>query len=240
MPYLIVSDVHGNLEALQAVLQDAAGRYEKILCLGDLVGYGADPNAICEWARASVAAIVRGNHDKACCGNEALDDYRPVAAASVTWTHKHLTPENLAYLERLPRGPLRYEDFDLAHGSPLDEDEYLITEEDAAPVIESLEARVTFIGHTHVQGGFLLARRKAARISPDRTLPIEPEYLYLINPGSVGQPRDSDPRAAYAVYQPETRLVTLFRTEYDVAAAQKKILTAGLPELLAMRLQAGV
>jgi diadenosine tetraphosphatase ApaH/serine/threonine PP2A family protein phosphatase len=239
MPYLIVSDVHGNLEALQAVLQDAAGRYEKILCLGDLVGYGADPNAICEWARASVAAIVRGNHDKACCGNEALDDYRPVAAASVTWTHKHLTPENLAYLERLPRGPLRYEDFDLAHGSPLDEDEYLITEEDAAPVIESLEARVTFIGHTHVQGGFLLARKKAARISPDRTLPIEPEYLYLINPGSVGQPRDSDPRAAYALYSPADRVVEYFRVAYDIDAAAAKIRAAGLPEPLASRLSLG-
>jgi len=239
MPYLIVSDIHGNLEALHAVLQDAAGRYNKILCLGDLVGYGADPNAICEWARANVAAIVRGNHDKVCCGNEPLDDYRPVAAASVAWTHQHLTPENLAFLERLPRGPLRYEDFDLAHGSPLDEDEYLITEEDAAPVVESLEARVTFIGHTHVQGGFLLARRKAARISPDRTLPIEPEYLYLINPGSVGQPRDGDPRAAYALYSPGDRVVEYGRVAYDIDAAAAKIRASGLPEPLASRLSLG-
>src|SRR5579871_6565856 len=108
MPYLIVSDIHGNLEALQAVLADATGRYEKILCLGDLVGYGADPNAICEWARTNVAAIVRGNHDKACCGLESTEDYRPAAAASVEWTHAHLSQENAAYLDRLPRGPLRY------------------------------------------------------------------------------------------------------------------------------------
>jgi diadenosine tetraphosphatase ApaH/serine/threonine PP2A family protein phosphatase len=239
MPYLIVSDIHGNLEALQAVLQDAAGRYDKILCLGDLVGYGADPNAICKWARTDIAAIVRGNHDKVCCGNEPLDDYRPVAAASVAWTHQRLTPENLAFLERLPRGPLRYEDFDLAHGSPLDEDEYLITEEDAAPVVESLEARVTFFGHTHVQGGFLLARRKAARISPDRTLPIEPEYLYLINPGSVGQPRDGDPRAAYALYSPGDRVVEYGRVAYDIDAAAAKIRASGLPEPLASRLSLG-
>ena len=170
----------------------------------------------------------------------SVDEVRSICgAASVTWTHRHLTPENLAYLERLPRGPLRYEDFDLAHGSPLDEDEYLITEEDAAPVIESLEARVTFIGHTHVQGGFLLARRNAARISPDRTLPIEPEYLYLINPGSVGQPRDGDPRAAYALYSPADRVVEYFRVAYDIDAAAAKIRAAGLPEPLASRLSLG-
>jgi predicted phosphodiesterase len=239
MPYLILSDIHGNLEALQAVLASAAGHYDRILCLGDLVGYGADPNAICEWSRDSVKTIVRGNHDRACCGHEALDDYRPAAAASAVWTYKHLTPGNIEYLDRLPRGPLRYDDFDLAHGSPVDEDEYLITLEDAALLSESVAAQVTFFGHTHVQGGFLLARRSAARISPERTLVIEPQYSYLVNPGSVGQPRDQDPRAAYAIYSPEQRVVEYFRIAYDIDKAAAKIRGSGLPPALAARLYEG-
>ena len=239
MPYLIVSDIHGNLEALQAVLEHAAGRYDRILCLGDLVGYGADPNAICEWSRENLTAIVRGNHDKACCGHELLDDYRPSAAASAIWTHDHLSPENVEYLDRLPRGPLRYDDFDLAHGSPADEDEYLITTEDASLVGESVSAQLTFFGHTHVQGGFLLAHRSAARIFTARALTLEPNYGYLVNPGSVGQPRDGDPRAAYAIYSPERHLVEYFRVAYDIEKAAAKILETDLPAGLAARLYDG-
>ncbi len=104
MPYLIVSDIHANLEALEAVLADAHGRYDRILCLGDLAGYGADPNAVIEWAHAHAAAIVRGNHDKACCGLDPLEHYHPAARASAMWTRSVLTPENIDYLEKLPRG----------------------------------------------------------------------------------------------------------------------------------------
>jgi predicted phosphodiesterase len=106
--YLILSDIHGNQEALQAVLADARGRYDQILCLGDLVGYGAQPNEVVEWARASVTTIVRGNHDKACTGTDSLEHYHPAAQASAIWTRTVLTPENVKYLENLPRGPLRY------------------------------------------------------------------------------------------------------------------------------------
>jgi diadenosine tetraphosphatase ApaH/serine/threonine PP2A family protein phosphatase len=240
VPYLILSDIHANLEALSAVLGAAAGRYDKTLCLGDLVGYGADPNPICEWSRANVTAIVRGNHDRACCGNESLEDYRPAAAASALWTEEQLAAANREYLEALPRGPLRYDDFDLTHGSPDDEDEYLITPADAAPLRDSLMAQLTFFGHTHVQGGFLVARYAAKRIPAPGVLELEQDHFYLVNPGSVGQPRDGDPRAAYAIYTPEQRIVEYFRVAYDIDKAASKIRAAGLPTVLAERLYTGV
>jgi len=236
--YLIVGDIHANLEALHAVLEDARGRYSGILCLGDLVGYGADPNAIVDWARANVKVIVRGNHDKDCSTETSLEHYRAAAAASAIWTRTQLTPENLAFLRALPRGPLRYDDFDLVHGSPADEDEYLLTQGDAATVRPHLEVQATFFGHTHVQGGFLLTR-SGVRISTPDSFQLEPDHLYLLNPGAVGQPRDGDPRAAYIVYDPKHRVVEYGRVEYDIAAAARKIREAGLPETLAHRLSLG-
>ena len=244
MAILILSDIHGNLEALEAVLADARGHYDRIVCLGDLVGYGADPNAVVEWARANLAAtafsaIVRGNHDKACSGHDALEHYNSAARASAVWTRGVLTAENLEYLEKLPRGPLRYEDFDLVHGSPVDEDDYLITLSDVAPLRGYLEAPATFFGHTHVQGGFLLARGGVKTIVT-ATLELEADRFYLLNPGAVGQPRDGDPRAAYALYWPERGVVEYRRAGYDIDKAAGKILDAGLPEVLGARLYEGI
>ena len=248
-PYLIVSDIHGNYEALEAVLEDAKGRHDRILCLGDLVGYGADPNPVAEWAKSNVVSIVRGNHDRACTGTDLLEHFNPAARASALWTRGALTPGNSTYLEHLARGPLRVTDtgngggdggFDLVHGSPLDEDEYLVGLEDVLFLGEQLETKLTFFGHTHLQGGFLLAPRSASRILMHRVLQLEPDYYYLINPGSVGQPRDGDPRAAYALYSPEDRTVEFRRVPYDIGKAAAKILQAGLPESLAMRLFDGI
>lgn len=240
MPFLIVSDIHGNREALEAVLADAQGHYDRIVCLGDLAGYGADPNFAVEWARSNVAAIVRGNHDKVCAGLESLYSYRPAARAAAEWSLHALSPENRTYLERLPRGPLPYEGFDLVHGSPLDEDEYLTSIADVDAVRREIESPLSFFGHTHVQGGFLIARNGVMAIDPHRTLELEHDYRYLVNPGSVGQPRDGDPHAAYAIYSPRDRVVEFRRVAYDVAAAAEKILAAGLPESLATRLWTGV
>jgi diadenosine tetraphosphatase ApaH/serine/threonine PP2A family protein phosphatase len=220
-------------------LGDARGSFGRILCLGDLVGYGADPSAVVEWTRANVASIVRGNHDKICTGLDPLDGYNPAARASAVWTQAELTPEGSEYLRRLPRGPLRVDGFDLVHGSPADEDEYLVTPRDAAEVYADLDARLSFFGHTHVQGGFLIARGGVKRILPAQALEIEPEHYYLVNPGSVGQPRDGDPRAAYALYSAGDRAVEFRRVEYDIAAAAAKIRAAGLPEALALRLHEG-
>lgn len=239
MPYLILSDIHGNWEALEAVLASARGRYDRVLCLGDLAGYGADPNAVIEWVRANAAAVVRGNHDKVCSGIDPVEFFNPAAQAAAIWTRAALTPENREYLEKLPRGPLRYEDFDLVHGSPLDEDEYLITVGEVSAVREFIEAPLTFFGHTHIQGGFLLARAGVMRITPMWTLQLESDHAYLVNPGSVGQPRDGDSRAAYALYSPEQRTVEYCRAAYDVNQAAAKIQAAGLPDSLAARLYQG-
>jgi predicted phosphodiesterase len=245
MPYLIVSDIHANLEAHQAVLDDARGKFDLIVCLGDLVGYGADPNAIVEWARENVAVIIRGNHDRVsgaadAHGADGLESFNPAAQASTVWTRNALLAESREYLRGLPRGPLPYERVDLVHGSPVDEDEYLVTASDAAPLLAHLDASLTFFGHTHRQGGFRLARRSVASLSAARQLEIEPHYFYLVNPGSVGQPRDGDPRAAYALYSPEEHAVEFCRVAYDVDRAAAKIRAAGLPEFFAARLYEGL
>ena len=244
-PYLILSDIHGNYEALEAVLQDARGRYDSILCLGDLVGYGADPNQVTEWAKSNVASVIRGNHDRACTGKDLLEYFNPAARASALWTRGALTPDNWSYLEHLARGPLRVthngdSGFDLVHGSPLDEDEYLVGLEDVQFLGEYLETKLTFFGHTHLQGGFLLSPQNVGRVPMQRVLQLEPDYYYLINPGSVGQPRDGDPRAAYALYSPEDRTVEFGRVPYDIGKAAAKILRAELPESLALRLFEGL
>jgi predicted phosphodiesterase len=243
--YLIVSDIHGNYEALEAVLEDSRGRYDRIVCLGDLVGYGADPNQIAAWAKSNVVSIVRGNHDRACAGTDSLEYFNPAARASALWTRGALTPGNSTYLEHLARGPLHVTHngnggFDLVHGSPLDEDEYLVGLEDVLPLGKQLETKLTFFGHTHLQGGFLLAPRSVSRIMTQRVMQLEPDYYYLINPGSVGQPRDGDPRAAYALYSPEDHTIEYRRVPYDIGKAAAKILQAELPESLAIRLFEGI
>lgn len=246
MRYLILSDLHANWEALQAVLESADGQYDRIICLGDLVGYAADPNAVTEWVRANASAVVRGNHDRACAGIEDLEWFNPVARAAAEWTRAALSPENLAYIAALPKGPLAVEDFQIMHGSLLDEDAYLILPADAGEVFPYLESPVAFFGHTHVQGGFEWVRDRVLTIGPpdpeaqkDMLLEFDPDAAYLINPGSVGQPRDTDPRAAYVLYTPDDRFLTYHRVPYDIDAAQSKIRRAGLPDLLAERLAVG-
>ena len=239
MRYLILSDLHANWEALQAVLAQAQSTYDRVVCCGDLVGYGADPDAVTEWVRENVSTIVRGNHDKACAGLEDLEWFNPVARQSVLWTQGVMKAVNLDYLRDLPKGPDLIDGFQIVHGSPLDEDEYVVTEREVAQVAPYLEAQVAFFGHTHLQGGFMCHRNGVKRFLV-ATQELEDNAVYYINSGSVGQPRDGDPRAAYAVYEPEIRMVTLCRVEYDVPTAQRKIVEAGLPELLALRLSAGV
>lgn len=245
MRYLIVSDIHGNREALDAALDAAAGLYDEILCCGDVVGYGADPNYAVDWARANVKITVRGNHDRACAGLEDLEYFNPAAQRSALWTRRELTAENLDWLRNLPQGPAALESFELLHGSPIDEDEYLISLHDAVQAAPYIGAALSFFGHTHLQGGFLIHRNGIRRLRhpapSDSSLVIELEHdvAYLINPGSIGQPRDGDPRTAFAIYTPEQRTVELFRTRYDVATAQKKIRDASLPDLLAERLALG-
>lgn len=245
MRFLIVSDIHANWEALDAVLDHARDQYDRIVCLGDVVGYGADPDIVTEWVREHAEVTIRGNHDKACAGLEDLEWFNPVARVSALWTMESAKRENLEWLGKLPRGPAQVDGFQIFHGSPLDEDEYLISEQDASQVAPYLDFQVYFFGHTHLQGGFLCHRNGVKRLlrpgpaSDEYVLELDPDPHYLVNPGSVGQPRDNDPRAAYAVYEPEARAVTYRRVSYDIPATQKKIIAAGLPDVLAARLEVG-
>lgn len=246
MRYLILSDIHANWEALTAVWM-AAERdgFDQCLCLGDVVGYGANPNECAQWVRERARLVIRGNHEKACTGMADLEDYNPAAETAALWTRNQLTAENAQWVASLPQGPAPLDGFQLAHGSPADEDEYLTTPYQAEELIGFLAEPVTFIGHTHVQGGFRLFRNRAAVIEPvpakRQTLEYElhPGSMYLINPGAVGQPRDGDSRAAWALFEPGCQRVTYRRVTYDVESAQRKIRAAGLPDVLAWRLSLG-
>jgi predicted phosphodiesterase len=240
VPYLILADIHGNREALEAVLNHARGRYDQILCLGDLVGYGADPNFVVDWARAHAAAIVRGNHDRVTIDDAALESYRAEAREGVMWTRRTLSPDNLDYLRAMPRGPVSFDGINLVHGSPVDEDQYLVTPDHVAPLLPHLKTPVTFFGHTHLQEGFVVTREGVEAIDPERALEIGQDgALYLVNPGSVGQPRDGNWRAAYALYSPEQGTVRFTRVPYNVGPTAEKIVLAGMPATLAARLLMG-
>lgn len=245
MRYLIVSDLHSSWEALQAVLAETKSEYDLIVSCGDLVGYGPEPNRVVDWARANLHAVIRGNHDRACCGLEDLEWFNPMAREATRWTISHLSAENKNYLRALPPGPLVVEDFLLVHGSPLDEDEYIASAADASNLFPYLESAVTFFGHTHLQGGFMWMKdqqyalpRPTLRESRVK-LPLDLQHAWLINPGSVGQPRDGDPRAAYALYDTAARNLLLGRVTYDTDAVRKHMVAAGLPPALASRLALG-
>jgi diadenosine tetraphosphatase ApaH/serine/threonine PP2A family protein phosphatase len=243
--YLVLSDLHANQEALEAVVREAEGRWDAAICCGDLVGYGADPDPVVDWVRANCALVVRGNHDRACTGLEDLEWFNPVAKAAALWTEEALTPENTAWVRGLPKGPLVLEQFEVAHGSPHDEDEYVMAGEEAAGAFAYLERRLTFFGHTHLQGGYIWNQARVESIprtparAQSRIIEIDPGCAYLVNPGSLGQPRDGDPRAAFALYDSGANTVAYRRVPYDVAGAQRKIRAAGLPPSLADRLAVG-
>lgn len=251
MRYLILSDVHANVEALGAVLAHAARKKrDAVLFLGDAVGYGAAPNQVLERLRSLKGRVVsvRGNHDRVTLdASKGAVFFNSHARRAVEWAAGVLTPASRTFLKRLPVGPLSIDDdVAICHGSPADEDEYLLTEMEAFGAFRAGSAFVTFFGHSHVPSVFELERQgdraslsgyvlRGSRV----TLDLHPSRRYLINPGSVGQPRDRDPRASYAMYDTQARRLTLFRVPYDVAAARRRILAAGLPAILGDRLLHG-
>jgi predicted phosphodiesterase len=249
MRALVLSDIHANLEALQAVLA-AAGPFDVLWNLGDVVGYGASPNETVTLMRERAQFNVRGNHDRVCCGGSTLG-FNPVARAAANWTREELTADNREWLSAVPKGPIDLTEpsgVTLAHGSPLNEDTYILTMRDAWAPLQQMASPLTFIGHTHLQGGFVqlehnwheVRPRYATRNQHDTfTLSLPPGTRHLINPGSVGQPRDCDWRAAFAILDTEAKELTYHRVPYDLTAAQGRILMAGLPERLAERLRDG-
>ncbi len=247
MRCLVLSDVHANATALAAALAACEGQWDQVVCLGDVVGYGPDPNEVVEQVRGLVTAIIRGNHDKAVCGLRDLEDFNSVARSAVEWTHRQLRPENLQYLAELPAGPLQIDGLTLVHGAFHDEDEYVFVPEQAMDGLLLAPGAVTFFGHTHLQGGFsyrdseldmipLKLPRAEARFA---VLKLESGSRYLLNPGSIGQPRDGDARAAFAIVDSEQAVVEFWRVPYDIRSVQERMRRAGLPEPLAQRLAAG-
>ncbi len=254
MRLLLLSDIHANLEALDACLE-AAPAHDRVVNLGDIVGYNASPNEVCERVRAMKCPVVRGNHDRACSGLSSLAEFNLVAAMSARWTQTTLRPDHLDWLRSLPQGPLRPEEFpglEFVHGSPRDEDEYLLNNSTAGVDFDLPgHADKIFFGHTHLQGGFVCRDDKIQVITPQYAtgtgvevckIELASDERYLINPGSVGQPRDNDWRAAFAVYEgngDQSARVTYYRVPYDLQQAQSKIIAANLPERLATRLKLG-
>ncbi len=250
MRILLLSDIHANLEALEAVLATAPP-FDLVANLGDVVGYGASPNEVIERSRGLGKIFVRGNHDKAATGLIDLEDFNPMAASSAIWTRDQLTPEHHEWLQSLPQGPLSLEGFpeaNLVHGSPGDEDAYIVSIGDALVPLLALTTPLTFFGHTHLQGGFFANGSSADGFRPEYRTVGQPESVslqlrqatrYMINPGSVGQPRDGDWRAAFALFDTEAQIVHFHRVPYNLKAAQERILSAKLPPRLATRLAAG-
>jgi diadenosine tetraphosphatase ApaH/serine/threonine PP2A family protein phosphatase len=264
MRVLILSDIHANIDALEAVLE-AAPAHEAVWNLGDTVGYGASPNESIVAARSLGSVFVRGNHDRACCGLISLEDFNPIASRAALWTREILSAEHRSWLESLAHGPLDpnaqttdgnsadgqhppISEVNLVHGSPLDEDEYILSMRDAWDPLQMAKARINFFGHTHLQGGFAVDGETMFKLNPrygtknraeECEVQLRPNARYLINPGSVGQPRDHDWRAACGLFDTEQMTVSFLRIPYDLRAAQVKILQAGLPDRLAYRLREG-
>jgi predicted phosphodiesterase len=245
--YLILSDMHANWDAFEAVLRRARRkRFDSVLVLGDLVGYGAAPNQVVEAVRRLGPRLftVRGNHDKVVTGIDNGANFNQTALTAAQWTTTRLTPANLRYIRDLPKGPLQVEPgVAICHGSPLDEDTYVFSDADAWEIFSGFQMPVTFFGHTHIPSVFSFEGRwpPGVRALHGRTgtLHLQPGHRYLLNPGSIGQPRDRDPRASYMTYDSERRIVRWYRVEYPIEEAQQRIRKAGLPGSLADRLAVG-
>lgn len=258
MKVLVLSDIHANLPALETVLADADRHgYDEVWCLGDLVGYGPDPNACVERLQAlgpQLGVCLAGNHDYAALGKGIdIDDFNPEAKRAVLWTRAQLKPGVRAYLDSLPGEPVRHSGFLLAHGSPRDSVwEYISSVRIARENFDAVpDFTICLVGHTHVPIVYGLSRSTRdgslhTQVAQERILANSPPFTLsnrahrvIVNPGSVGQPRDHDPRASYAILDTETAEWTPVRLEYPLEETQHRMLAARLPERLINRLSYG-
>lgn len=239
MRFAILSDLHANLEATEAVLADAREREcTHFVCLGDVVGYNANPHECVEIVQKLECPVIKGNHDEQASLDESSRDFNALAEMAINWTRAQLTDADKAWLSEL-RLSRQVHDFTIVHATLDTPDQwgYVFNTLDAAASFAFQQTTVCFFGHTHVAGAFV-RDDGVKRVKVDQ-LTIEGTKKYFINTGSVGQPRDGDWRAAYCVYHVDKNVVEQRRVKYDVAAAQKKIIKAGLPALLAERLKLG-
>ncbi len=239
MRYAVIGDIHGNLEALQAVLEDVDEQgVDEILCVGDVVGYGADPEACLELVAERSSALVSGNHDCAAAGESSLEYFNPYARRALQWTAEQLSPDAQQALANLPL-TAQMDGFALVHSSFFAPErfDYIFAPSQARVSFLKQEAPLAFFGHTHLPVAFFDADPVTYSLGPE--IALDPETKALVNVGSVGQPRDEDARACYAIYDSERHLVSLRRVTYNIEGAARKITDAGLPEILAERLFLG-
>jgi len=243
MKTLLLSDIHANLTALEAVLADA-GHVEAVWCLGDLVGYGPNPDEVInQFRELPRLKAVRGNHDKVIADLESSSLFNPAAAFSAEWSKLKISPANFQYLKKLPKGPQVVDRFiTICHGSTFDEDYYVFSQFEASESFKFMETSIGFFGHTHFPIIYYLRNQKldVVPLSENTRIKLDGNTRYLINPGSIGQPRDKNPASSYIVFDSTKMEISFNRFTYEVSKTQKKIREAGLPELLASRLEAGV
>jgi predicted phosphodiesterase len=251
MRFGIVSDIHANLEAFDAVLGEIdAAEVDALLCLGDIVGYGPNPNECCDRLRERNCIAVAGNHDEAAVTGAGADFFNPVAREALEWTQGILTPRNIDYLKTLPRdrrfdGPAAgglAGGFALVHGAPVFHFDYVLDVLDAQRAFERIEAPLTFIGHTHVAEVYyqdVEGRAFQQKLLHGGRIDLVPSFRYLINPGSVGQPRDHNPQASFALLDTSVNAVEVRRVSYDVSVVQERIEHVHLPAQLGTRLATG-
>jgi len=242
MRYAIIADIHANLAAFTAVLGDIEqkGGVDEIWCLGDIIGYGPDPGQCIELLRRYNHVCVAGNHDWAAIGKVGTSYLNPFAAAACRWTARQLSPDDIQYLENLPL-TIEKDDFTLVHGSPMEPIwEYIISIGIAARNFAYFQSPFCLVGHSHVPAVFKDENGSCLSVpfSPGIGMILGSSRL-IINPGGVGQPRDGDPRASYAIYDTESKIIRLYRIPYDIGATQDKMMQAGLPVHLGVRLKAG-
>lgn len=245
MKYLIFSDIHSNLEAFEKMLSlKKVQEVDKILFLGDLVGYGADPDDIVSiFRKLENVYSIRGNHDKVISELESSSLFNPVAAFSAEWSKLHIGPENKQFLVDLKKGPLVVDRFiTICHGSTFDEDYYVFSMFEAVESLKFMRTSIGFFGHTHFPIIYLLRNEKidAVPLSKNTRIKLDSNTRYLINPGSIGQPRDKDPNPSFIIFDSTKRDIQFIRFSYNIKKAQKKIRDAGLPEILASRLESGI
>jgi len=242
MRYAILADIHSNLAAFERVLEHAQARggFDAIWCLGDVVGYGPDPQACIDLLRQHPHLCVAGNHDWAAIGKLSTHDFNPDARAAALWTGAQLSPQGRAYLEALPER-LEQADMTLVHGSPRWPIwEYLLTVHDAEDNYKRFAGPCCLVGHSHVPLAFVKPQGEETRVNRlPAELPLLGGVRFIVNPGGVGQPRDGDPRASYALYDDGARVFHHFRVPYEVAVTQRRMIEAGLPRRLVERLAHG-
>lgn len=241
MRYGLISDIHGNLEALQAVLKELEKQdVDEILCLGDIIGYGPDPEKCLQLVREHASIILAGNHDHAPLGLVDVTYFNVHARRAVEWTAAEISEETRTFLENCPLIH-RFEQFTIVHSTPANPPawEYILSIDDALENFPYFDNRCCFIGHSHVPAIISQSSEQQIRVRRVNRLKLEEDHKYIINIGSVGQPRDLDPRAAFAVFDDESFVYELHRVSYDIGKVQRKILNRGLPPFLAERLALG-